>query len=110
MLEAVIGVILGILCIIGAASIIRWAVIRISAPSSDGGRIYAVMLEGANADIELQLAIETVDWDSVFNYTHIYAVDCGLQEEMLDTCKKLCSGSRFRLVTPKELYEIISNT
>ena len=110
MLEVVIGIILGILCVIGAASIIRWAVIRISAPSDEGERIYAVMLEGTNADIELQLAMETVDWDSVFNYTHIYAVDCGLDAEMLEICKKMCSNSRFRLVTPKELYEIMDNT
>jgi hypothetical protein len=107
MLETVIGILAAFLCVIGAAAIIRWCAIKISAPTSCGNRLYAVMLKGDCAEIELHMALETLDWDSALGNVRAYAIDCGLSESVRDNCKNICKNTRIRLITPKELEQLI---
>lgn len=107
MLDTIIGLFAAFLCIAGAVGIIKWCALRVASPKRNKSRIYAVMLKGDCADIELQMAIETLDWDSALQNVRAFAVDCGLNEDKMNICKFICSGSRFELVTPAELANIL---
>jgi hypothetical protein len=108
MLQLLAGIIITIFGVIGIVSVIKSIVLKITAPSDNELRFYGVMLKGENADIELQMAMETLDWDSGLNSVRAYAVDCGIDENCYAICKKLCIGSRFRLITPEELCKILN--
>lgn len=94
-------------CVAGAVSIIKYIALRITAPCTDDRRVYAVMLKGNDADIELQMAMETLDWDSALLNARAYAVDCGLDKELALYCKKMCQDSRFRFISCHEFGDIM---
>ncbi len=108
MLQLLAGIIITIFGVIGMVSVIKSMVLKITAPSSNELRFYGVILKGENADIELQMALETLDWDSGLNSVRAYAVDCGIDKSCYSTCEKMCKGSRFRLITPEELCKILN--
>lgn len=108
MLQLLAGIIITVFGVLGIVSVIKSMVLKITAPSNSGFRFYGVILKGDNADIELQMALETLDWDSGLNSVRAYAVDCGINENCYASCKKMCEGSRFRLITPEELCKILN--
>ncbi len=101
------GIIIVVFFIIGIVSVIKWLVLKIVAPTNGDSRLYAVMLSGSSADIELQMAIETLGWDSGLNNVRAYAIDCGINEECKETCYALCKGSRIRLLTVNDFCEML---
>ncbi len=108
MLQLLAGIIITLFGVVGIVSVIKLIVLKITAPSDGGLRFYGTVLKGENADIELQMAMETLEWDSGLNRVRAYAVDCGIDKSCYDACKKMCIGSRFRLVTPEELSKILT--
>ncbi len=107
MLQAIAGMVIVLLCVIGVVSFIKWVVLRVAAPCSNDTRIYCVILKGDSADIELQLAVDTLNWDSGFANVRAYAVDCGIDSACLTSCEQICANSRFRLVTPERLFDVL---
>ena len=101
------GIIITVFGVIGAASVIKWIVVKIMATGKTSERIYGVILKGENADIELQMAIETLDWNGGLN-AGTFAVDCGIDNGCYAICKDLCARSRFRLVTPEQLCKLLN--
>ena len=108
MLQILAGIIITVFGVVGIVSVIKSMVLRITAPSDGELRFYGVILKGENADIELQMALETLDWDSGLKSVRAYAVDCGIDDNCYSICKKMCEGSRFRLITPEELCKILN--
>lgn len=102
------GIFITVFGVIGAANVIKWAVVKITATGDASNRLYGVILKGENADIELQLAIEMFQWDNSLKYVRAYAIDCGIDESCRSVCLDLCQNSRFRLVTPGEFYKILN--
>lgn len=109
LLQILAGIMVAFFGVVGAVSIIKWAVLKITAPSNSTARLYGVMLKGENADIELQMAIETLRWDSELNSTRAYAIDCGIDSLCYLACEKMCRNGRFRLVTVEEFADILNN-
>lgn len=109
MLQTVAGLIIALFCVVGVVSAIKWLMLRLTAPCSGDTRIYTVVLKGDSADIELQMANETLNWDSGLLNVRAYAVDCGIAPECLAACEEMCRSSRFRLVTAEELSEILQS-
>lgn len=103
MIETVLGIIVVLLSLCGAVGLVKWAALCIAAPKSGKTRIYAVLLKGENADIELQMAMETVDWEISLRGAEKYAVDCGLDEVTREVCAKLCKGTHFTFLKAEEM-------
>lgn len=109
MLEITAGIFIALLCVAGAASVIRWIALKIASPSGDDTRIYAVMLYGDGADIELQMAMETLEWDSALFNAGAYAVNCGLDDVLAEYCESLCEKSRFSFVSAEQFAKIVNS-
>ena len=107
MVEAVLGILAAILCVAGAVSIIKWVALKIANSGSDGKKVYAVLLDGKEADIRLQMMLETLQWDNVLQDAKAFAVDGGLSPEMAQFCKTLCEKHRVTYI-PNEKYEAFS--
>ncbi len=101
------GIIIIFFFILGVVSLIKWLVLKITTPYDVDTRLYAVMLSGSSADIELQMALETLHWDIGLKNVRTYAIDCGIDNECKETCRKMCKGSRFRLITVEEFSELL---
>lgn len=101
MTEAVLGILAMMLCVVGAIGIIRWAALKIAAGSNAGRRVYAVMLQD-EPDIQLQMLIDTIEWDNTLKSAKIYAVDGGLDEETSEYCKAVCNNSRITYISAHE--------
>ena len=97
MAEAILGILIMILSVSGAVGIIRWLAIKLSVPSKSGGRVYAVLLSD-EPDIQLQMLMSMLEWDSTLNGAKVYAVDGGLSAEMSEYCEALCGNSRVTFV------------
>ena len=106
MTETFFGILAIILCIIGSVSIIKWSALRL-ASSGCKNRIYAVLLK-EQPDIEVQMLIDTVEWDDGLKDARVYAVDGGLNEEMAYYCESLLKGSRIKFVPFNEAKEFIN--
>ena len=104
-MEIIFGVVVVLLSVAGAVSLIRWAAMKLLAPNNKHRRIYAVMLSGENADIELQMAIDLAEWMPILKKGTLYAVDCGLEEKQAVSCARLCKGTEFRFLTKRELSD-----
>lgn len=105
MMETVFGIILAILSLYGLVGLIRLAALKIAAPKSGESRMYMVMLKGENADIELQMAMDTCDWDIALIGAEKYAVDCGLDSATKEICSKLCKGTEFVFLNHLEMSD-----
>ncbi len=110
MLETIIGIFIAVLCVAGAASIIKWVAIRISSKGMEDKRIYAVILDGDEADIQLQMALETAEWDLALQDVRLYAVDCGIKAELREYCRSICKNSRFDFIDKERFSEKIFET
>lgn len=108
MSETIVGLFIAVLCVVGAVSIIKWIALRIAIPSDTDSRIYAVLLRDKNADIELQMAIETLEWDNTLLHATAYAVNCGLDSVTDGICETICKNSRFIYLTSQQFAEIIT--
>ena len=104
-MEIIFGVTVVLLSVAGAVSLIRWAAMKLLTPSDKNGRVYAVLLSGDNADIELQMAIDLAEWLPIFKKGILCAVDCGLEKEQAVSCARLCKGTEFRFITKRELSD-----
>lgn len=109
MIETIAGIFVVLFCVLGVVGAIKWLMLRVAAPCSDDKRIYAVLLTGDSADIELQMAVDTVNWDSGLLNARAYAIDCGISKECYTACFNLCKSTRFRLVTVEEFERILSD-
>ena len=109
MLEIAAGLLIALLCVAGTASIIKWIALKMSAPVSEDDRIYAVLLFGSGADIKLQMAMETLEWDSALHNAKAYAVDCGMDDVLAEYCEGLCENSRFRFVSAEQFSEFVNS-
>ena len=89
-----------VLCVIGAVSIIRGLALRLSV-DKNAGMIYAVLLK-KEPDIQLQMLIESVDWDWTLKNAKILAVDGGLTNEMADYCREVCKNSGIKFIEHNE--------
>lgn len=101
MTETVFGVLAMILSVVGAVSIIRWIALKLVVSDKAGGRVYAVLLR-EEPDIQLQMLMSTLEWDSTLNGAKIYAIDGGLDDVMSEYCSAVCSGSRITYVSAAE--------
>jgi hypothetical protein len=110
MLQTLAGMFIAFFCVAGAVSIIRYIALRITAPCYDDSRVYAVMLKGKDADMELQMAMETLDWDNALLNARAYAIDCGLDKDTAILCKEKCENSRFRFVSCQEFGDVIQTS
>ena len=108
-MDTLAGIIVVLFCVVGVVCSIKWLMLRVSAPCSDDTRVYAVLLSGDGADIELQMAVDTLNWDSGLLKARAYAVDCGIADNCYKDCFNLCKTTRFRLVTVDEFSEILRN-
>ena len=106
MVEAVMCILTAILCVSGAVGIIRWVALKIANSGDDGKRIYAVLLDGEQADIRLQMMIETLEWDVVLNNVKAYAIDGGLSSEMADYCKIIAEKHRIKYIKADEVTSL----
>ncbi len=107
MIEAVMGILTAILCVSGAVSIIRWIALKIANSGNDGKRIYAVLLEGQEADIRLQMMIETIEWDCVLSDVKAYAIDGGLSAEMAEYCRMIAKKHRVEFIEAEQQPDIL---
>ena len=98
MIDTVLGIVAAVLCVWGAVSFIRWVALSIASSKEENCRVFAVLLTGKEADISLQMAIETLEWDGALKNTRAYAVDGGLDPQMADYCRALCKNSRLTFV------------
>lgn len=105
MTETLFGVLAIILCIIGSVAIIKWSALRL-ASSGCKNRIYAVLLK-EQPDIEVQMLIDTVEWDDALKDARVYAVDGGLDDEMVYYCESVLRGSKIKFVPFNEAKEFI---
>ncbi len=96
MTETFFGILAMVLCVIGAVAVIKGIALRLAA-SGCKNRIYAVLLK-AQPDIELQMLIDTAEWDETLRDAKLYAVDGGISDEMADYCKAVCEGSRVKFI------------
>lgn len=108
MFDILAGIIIAVLSIIGAVSIIKWLILKLSLPYGSDNRHYAIFLSDENADIELQMALETLEWDSILCNTTAYAVNCGLSDAKDKECKRLCGNSKFIYLTADEFANQMS--
>ena len=105
MTETLFGVLAIILCIIGSVSIIKWCALRL-ASSGCKNRIYAVLLK-EQPDIEVQMLIDTIEWDDTLKDAIVYAVDGGLDDEMAYYCESVLKSSRIKFVPYNKAKEFI---
>ena len=84
--------------------------LKITAPVGNNKRLYVVLLSGDSADIELQMAVDTLNWDCGLVNTYAFAVDCGIDDNCYQECLKICKSTRFSLVTVDGLAEIIKKS
>ena len=94
------GTLAMILCVIGAVSIIRGVALRICV-NKNADRIYAVVLRD-EPDIQLQMLLESVEWDWTLKNTKILAVDGGLDEKMANYCRAVCKNSEAKFIEHNE--------
>ncbi len=100
------GILTAILCVSGAVGIIRWIALKIASAGNDGKRIYAVLLDGEQADIRLQMMIEALEWDIVLNGVKAYAIDGGLSTEMAEYCKLIAEKHRIKYIKSNEVTSL----
>lgn len=105
MIETLLIVVLALLALFGVVGLIKSAALSIAAPKNNKSRVYAVLLKGENADIELQMAMDAVEWDSVLGNSTKYAIDCGLNDVERELCAKLCKGTDFVFVSAMEMAD-----
>lgn len=98
MMDAFLGIFLMVLCVVGVVSIIRACALSLAASKHKGNRVYAVLLENSTADIELQMAMYSVEWDGALSGAKALAIDGGLDEETAEYCRRICEGSAFSFV------------
>lgn len=106
-MSTVICLVSALLCMIGAVAVIKWCALKIASDSDGGKRVYLVLLKGECADIELQMAAETLEWDTALAKAAAYAVDCGLSKGQREICEEICRGCRFVIVTPEQLTSLL---
>ena len=106
-MNTVIWLITALLCVIGAVAIIKWCALKVASGSDGGKRVYLVLLKGENADIELGMAIETLEWNTALDGAAAYAVDCGLLPSQRDACAEICENGRIRLIDKGQLDTIM---
>ena len=106
MTETFFGILAIILCIIGCVSIIKWFALRL-ASSGCKNRIYAVLLK-EQPDIEVQMLIDTVEWDNALKDATVYAVDGGLDDEMAYYCESVLKNSKIKFVPFDKAREFIN--
>lgn len=92
MTETVFCVLGMVLCVCGAVGVIHWLALKLSS-SNESNRIYAVLLKN-EADIQLQMLIDTLEWDTALKYAKVYAIDGGLSHEMAEYCRGICKTCR----------------
>lgn len=105
MIETLLIVVLALLALFGVVGLIKLAALSIAAPKNNKTRIYAVLLKSENADIELQMAMDAVEWDSALGNSTKYAIDCGLNDVERELCAKLCKGTDFMFVSALEMAD-----
>ena len=106
MIEAIMGILTAILCVSGAVGIIRWIALKIANLGDDGKRIYAVLLDGEQADIRLQMMVQTLEWDIVLNNSRAYVIDGGLSSEMAEYCKIIAEKHRIKYIKADDVATI----
>ncbi len=94
-----------VLCVCGAVGIIHWTALKLST-GGETKRVYAILLKN-EADIQLQMLIDTLQWDSSFRYAKIYAVDGGLSDEMAEYCQSVCKSHRIIFLGKDKASDII---
>lgn len=94
------GTLAMVLCVIGAVSIIRGIALRLSV-NKNADRIYAVVLKN-ESDIQLQMLVESVEWDWTLKNTKVLAVDGGLDEAMANYCRAVCKNSGIKFIEHNE--------
>ncbi len=107
MIEAVFGILTAILCVMGVVGIIRWAALKIANSGADGKRVYAILLDGKDADIRLQMMIETLEWDNVLKDARAYAIDGGMSFEMAEYCRLIAEKHRIEFVPLGEAPSVL---
>ena len=108
MIETILGILIVLLSIAGTVGLIKWTVLKFVCPEEEKNRIYAVLLKGDNADIELQMAMDTVEWEPSLKNAKLFAVDCGLTDIAAKQCSVLCRGTQFTFLTNRELADRLS--
>ncbi|MGN0557014.1 MAG: hypothetical protein ACI4IV_04100 [Acutalibacteraceae bacterium] len=70
-----------------------------------------IPLRGEDADILLRSGIEQIAYLRIYDeaaYSHrIYAVDCGLGEQMRRACGAVCEDAQIELIAAEELPQIM---
>lgn len=107
MFEILFGVLIIVLCVMGAVSIIKACALSIAASKESKSRAYVCLLRGDTADIELQLALQTLEWDSALTGVRAFAVDVGLEDEMAIYCKSLCEGTRLKFISGEDARRFV---
>lgn len=108
MVETLLGVLASVLMVAGAVSVIKWAALKIAASGSDGKRVYAVLLDGNDADIRLQMMIQTLQWENALYGVKAFAIDGGLDFEMAEYCRMICEKSRVTYLKPEDVKDLKS--
>ncbi len=94
MVETLLGILASVLMVAGAVSIIKWAALKIAASGYNGKRAFVILLDGKDADINLQMMIGTLEWENALYGVRAFAIDGGLEPEMAEYCRILCEHSR----------------
>ncbi len=99
MTETVLGILAAVLCVAGAVSVIRWIALKFVSVESKGKKLFAVVLDGKDADIRLQMALQVLEWNTAaLGDASVLAVDGGMSDTMADYCRKVCRNNRVRFV------------
>ena len=108
MVETLFGILTAILCVSGAVSIIKWMALKFAVGGENDKRVYAVLLDGKDADIRLQMMIQTLQWENSLSGVKAYAVDGGLDDEMAVYCRILCENTKIKFVSANEAKLILN--
>lgn len=99
------GTLAMVLCVIGAVSIIRSIALRLSV-NMNADRVYAVVLKD-ESDIQLQMLLESVEWDWTLKNTKVLAVDGGMDKESADYCRAVCKNSGLKFIEHNQAEELL---
>ena len=106
MVEGIFIILTLVFCVFGVVFFIQQLALLIASPAISN-RAYLVFLSGEAADVELELAINTLSWSKAFRKPNAFAVDFGLSDDMRKKCIELAKNSRFIFIDKKDLSKIV---
>lgn len=107
MVETLLGILASVLMVAGAVSIIKWAALKVAASDCNGKRAFVILLDGKDADIKLQMMIQTLEWENALYGVKAVALNGGLEPEMDEYCRMLCKNARITYLGAEESQNLI---